>query len=226
MRMPAFLLLPPLLLAFCGPAGADVAPIERAPFHLPVFHNDAVGMIDVVLPAGRETSWHRHSRDFLFVVVRDSELVLQNWGESPKPPVHWPRGFAGYGAFSAASLVHRGENIGAQAMRLVGFELLEPAPRGRTLSARPPAYEQIIDNERLRGWRLELKPGESVPAFEQIAPAVRIIVEAGELVETRDGADHELALQPAAFQWREAGAAPVLRNVGDTTIRLEEFELK
>jgi hypothetical protein len=226
MRMPAFLLLPPLLLALCGPAGADVAPIERAPFHLPVFHNDAVGMIDVVLPAGRETSWHRHSRDFLFVVVRDSELVLQNWGESPKPPVHWPRGFAGYGAFSAASLVHRGENIGAQAMRLVGFELLEPAPRGRTLSARPPAYEQIIDNERLRGWRLELKPGESVPAFEQIAPAVRIIVEAGELVETRDGADHELALQPAGFQWREAGAAPVLRNVGDTTIRLEEFELK
>jgi hypothetical protein len=221
-----FLLLPLLFVALCAPAKADVAPIERAPFHLPVFHNDAVAMIDVVLPAGRETSWHRHSRDFLFVVVRDGDLILQNWGESPKPLVHWPRGFAGFGAFSKESLVHRGENIGAGAIRLVGFEFLDPTPKGRTLSARPPAYAQIIDNERLRGWRLTLKPGETAPAFEQTAPAVRIVVEAGELIETKDRADHELALQPAAFQWREAGAAPALRNVGDTTIDLVEIELK
>lgn len=214
------------LLFVAVPARADVVPIERAPFHIPVFHNDDVAMVDVLLPAGRDTRWHRHSRDFLFVVVRDGDLVLQNWGDSTQTRVHWPRGMAGFGAFSKASLVHRGENVGSEPIRLVGFEFAEPAPKGRTLSTRPPAYEQIIDNERLRGWRLTLKPGETAPAFTQSAPAVRIIVEAGELVETQDGEEHEQALQAGAFQWRETGPTPSLRNKGETTIGLVEFELK
>jgi hypothetical protein len=224
--MPTRPLLLLALLFAAVPARADVVPIERAPFHIPVFHNDDVAMVDVLLPAGRETRWHRHSRDFLFVVVRDGDLVLQNWGDSTQTRVHWPRGFTGFGAFSKTSLVHRGENVGTEAMRLVGFEFLEPAPKGRTISTRPPAYEQIIDNERLRGWRLTLKPGETAPAFAQGAPAVRIIVEGGDLVETQDGGDQEQALQAGAFQWRETGPAPSLHNKGEKPISLVEFELK
>lgn len=224
MRTPT-LCLATLILA-AAPVRAEVVPIERAPFHIPAFRNDVVSIVDVLLPAGREARWHRHARDFVFVVVRDSDLVLQNWGEAETTRVHWPRGMAGFGAFSKTSLVHRGENVGDSPMRLVGFEFLETAPKGRTLSARPPAYQKIIDNERLRGWRLTLKPGDSAPAFAQTAPMARIVVDSGLLVESWADGDQEMALAPGGFQWREAGAAPALRNGGDTTIDLVEIEPK
>jgi quercetin dioxygenase-like cupin family protein len=86
---------------------------------------------------------------------------------------------------------------------------------------------QIIDNERLRGWRLALKPGETTPAFTQNAPGVRIVVEGGELIEIdAEGAGQNMALQPGDFQWRDAGPARALRNAGATTIEIVEFEVK
>jgi quercetin dioxygenase-like cupin family protein len=223
MRTP--LLLVAILLG-SAPARAEAPPVTRAPFHIPVFSNDAVTLLDVPIPAGREAGWHRHSRDFVFVVVRDSDLLLQNWGESETTRTHWPRGMAAFGAFSKKPLVHRGQNIGPEPLHFVGFEFLQDAPQGRATSARPPAYREIIDNERLRGWRLTLKPGESAPGFAQTAPMARIVVEGGLLMEEWESGEQAMALQPGVFQWREAGAAPALRNDGDATIEIVEIEAK
>jgi quercetin dioxygenase-like cupin family protein len=229
MRTPTLILtslLPVSLLLAAAPARAEAPPVERAPFHIPVFGNDEVALLDVPIPAGREAGWHRHSRDFVFVVVRDSDLLLQNWGESETTRTHWPRGMAAFGAFSKKPLVHRGQNVGPGPLHFVGFEFLRDAPLGRATSARPPAYREIIDNERLRGWRLTLKPGESAPAFAQTAPMARIVVEGGLLTEAWESGDQEMALAPGGFQWRAAGAAPALRNEGDSTIDLVEIETK
>jgi hypothetical protein len=210
-----------------GETRAPTLPVERTPFHAPVFRNDAVAMLNVLLPPHRIAPYHEHSRDFAYVVVRESPTLVQNWGDAAPASIRWPRGAVGFGAFSKQSLTHKAENVGDSALAIVGFELLEPAPRGRAPSARPSRFEQIIDNERLRGWRLALKPGETVPAFTQTAPGVRIVVEGGELIETdAEGAGQNLALQPGAFQWRDAGPARALRNAGDTTIDMVEFELK
>ncbi|PWB94376.1 MULTISPECIES: hypothetical protein [Methylosinus] len=210
-----------------GATQGPVLPVERTPFHVPAFRNDAVSMLNVWLPPHRVAPYHEHSRDFAYVVVRESPTLVQNWGDAAPTSIIWPRGAVGFGAFSKQSLTHRAENVGDMPLSIVGFELLEPAPKGRAPSERPAGFTQIIDNERLRGWRLALKPGEITPAFTQRAPGVRIVVEGGELIETdADGAGQNMALQPGDFQWRDAGPARALRNAGATTIELVEFEVK
>jgi quercetin dioxygenase-like cupin family protein len=226
MRLATILLA---LMFGLGPARAEtrIVPVERTPFHVPTFRNGSVAMLNVVLPAHREAPYHRHALDFAFVLVRSSPFLIQNWGDPAPSAMSWPRGFVGYGAFLAKPLVHRAENIGDAPLHFVGFELLEPAPSGHTPSERPAAYEQIIDNDRLRGWRLRLQPGQSVPAFPQSAPGVRIVVEGGALVETDAAGDvQDMALTAGDFQWRDAGTARALRNDGGETIDLVEFELK
>jgi hypothetical protein len=41
-----------------------------------------------------------------------------------------------------------------------------------------------MDNERVRGWRLMLQPGESAAAITQTAPGLRIVIDGGEIVES------------------------------------------
>jgi hypothetical protein len=206
---------------------ADVVPVERASFHVPAFRNDAVAMLSIFVPPGRSAPYHRHARDLVYVALREADFLVQNLGDLEPASIHWPRGLVGFGAYSEQSLTHRVTNSGKEAIRAVAFELLEAAPRGRPVSQRPPPYERIIDNRRLRGWRLVLAPGEAAPAFEQGAPAVRVVVDGGLLVETAadDGAQ-EMALRTGDFQWRDPGAGRALRNAAETTIVLVELELK
>lgn len=227
---PGLLAIAPLFAAFAGAAlgdepAAQIVPVERAPFHAPVFRNDFVAMVDAYLPAGRVTPWHRHTRDYAYVMVRESELVIQNWGMEPEA-LRWPRGHVGFGAFSKTSLVHMATNTGQSPAHLVGFEFLRPAPAGFETSRRPAGYVRVMDNERLRGWRVRLAPGAAIEAFAQTAPSVRIVIEGGELVETAEGRDHNVMLSAGGFQWRDAGMGRALRNAGAAPIDFVEFELK
>src|SRR5262249_48360768 len=88
-------------------------------------------------------------------------------------------------------------------------------------------YVQIMDNDRVRGWRLVLEPGQSVPAITQTAPGIRIVVDGGELAESVPGyADRGWLLSSGEFYWQESGVTRSLRNIGTTRIEIVEFELK
>jgi len=214
--------------ALAGPAVADEAPpavpVARAPFHAPAFRNSLVSIVDAFVPAGREASWHRHAKDFVYALVREAPLVLQSWGE-PEQRVDWPRGHVGFGAFSKTPLVHRAQNVGAGPLRMVGFELVEDAPAGFAPSQRPAPWRVILDNERLRGWRLTLAPKEAAPGFVQTAPSVRIVVDGGEIVDMCANAQN-LVLHSGDFHWRERGDAGALLNAGVETVDLVEFEVR
>ena len=90
-----------------------------------------------------------------------------------------------------------------------------------------PAYTSVLDNERVRGWRLMLQPGESAAAIVQIAPGVRIVVQGGDIVEIApEKPDHELNLNRGDFVWQAAGTTRAVRNVGTSPVEWVEFELK
>ncbi len=84
-----------------------------------------------------------------------------------------------------------------------------------------------MDNERVRGWRLVLEPGQSVAAIVQEAPGIRIVVSGGELVESVPGqADRGMSVKLGEFYWQAPGVRRAVRNIGTTRIELVEFELK
>ena len=111
-------------------------------------------------------------------------------------------------------------------MRLLGLGIVHPDPGKFTPSTRPAKYEVVMDNERVRAWRLKLNPGEAAPAVKQTAPGARFVVAGGDVVEKRPGQpDQPLVLKNHDFMALPAEERD-LQNTGTTPIEIVEMELK
>jgi hypothetical protein len=88
-------------------------------------------------------------------------------------------------------------------------------------------YTQIMDNARLRAWRVVLKPGEATGQITQTAAGLRVYVHGGVLAEMAPGsADRGMAPYEGDFIWQDAGQTRAVKNTGTTQIEFVEFELK
>jgi hypothetical protein len=206
-------------------------PIEKAPYHLPVFTNEYVTLLNVYVPPQRNTGYHIHSGDSVSVNIEDADMTNQDLGKpQPGPAQRGQRGRATFTAYSKQPpRTHKASNVGATPFHNVSFIFRYSQPGRFTPSSRAAVsgYEQIMDNERVRGWRLVLEPGQSVAAITQQAPGIRIVVSGGELGESVPG-QPERAMSPklGEFYWQEPGVTRAVRNSGTTRLELVEFELK
>ena len=222
-------------LAFAQAATAQTeergVPILQAPYHLPVFKNEYVTMLNVYVPPGRNTGYHTHTTDSVSVNIEVADMTNQNLSDPQAGPARRSR--RGEPSFTAYSKqpprTHKASNVGTTPFHNVSFIFAYPQPRRFTPSSRADAsgYKQIMDNERVRGWQLVLEPGQSVTAITQQAPGIRIIVDGGEIIESVPGQpDRGMALKLGEFYWQDPGVTRAVRNNGTTRIEFFEFELK
>jgi len=206
-------------------------PILKAPYHLPVFTNEYVTVLKIFIPPGRNTGYHTHTEDSVSVNIVPADMTNQNLGSSEVTRgERAQRGRAGYTSYSKQGpRTHKATNIGETPFHNISFILRNREPGRFTPSSRTnvPGYVQILDNERVRGWRLVLEPGQSAAAITQTAPGLRIVLDGGELVESVPGqADRGWMLATGEFYWQDSGVTRGLRNIGTTRIEIEEFEIK
>ncbi len=206
-------------------------PILKAPYHLPVFTNEYVTVLKIFIPPGRNTGYHTHTEDSVSVNIVPADMTNQNLGSSEVTRgERAQRGRAGYTSYSKQGpRTHKATNIGETPFHNISFILRNREPGRFTPSSRTnvPGYVQILDNERVRGWRLVLEPGQSAAAITQTAPGLRIVLDGGELVESVPGqADRGWMLATGEFYWQDPGVTRGLRNIGTTRIEIEEFEIK
>jgi quercetin dioxygenase-like cupin family protein len=124
---------------------------------------------------------------------------------------------------------HKASNVGSTPFHTISFILRHLRPDGTMPSSRVgvSAYTQIMDNERVRGWRVVLEPGQSTGQITQQAPGLRIVLEGGVLAELLPGrAERGMSLRSGDFLWQEPGTTRAVRNTGTTRIEFVEFELK
>ena len=206
-------------------------PILKAPYHLPVFTNEYVTVLKILIPPGRNTGYHTHTEDSVSVNIVPADMTNQNLGSSEvSRGERAQRGRAAYTPYSKEGpRTHKATNIGPTPFHNVSF-IFKNRERGQftpSSRANTAGYVQIMDNERVRGWRLVLEPGQSAAAITQTAPGIRIVLDGGELVESVPGhADRGWMLSSGEFYWQEPGITRGLRNIGTTRIEIEEFELK
>jgi hypothetical protein len=220
----------------CAPIGlaadqTDVpVPILKAPFHLPVFKNEYVTLLNIYVPPGRNTGFHTHTGDSVSVNIEDADMTNQDFGTpQPAPAQHSQRGRTAYTDYRKQSRTHRASNVGSTPFHNVSFIFNSPESARFTPSSRAgaPEYVQVMDNERVRGWRLVLEPGHAAGSITQQAPGLRIIVEGGEIAESVPGqADRGMSPKLGEFYWQDPGVTRVIRNTGMKRIELLEFELK
>ena len=203
-------------------------PMTKAPFHLPVFHNDYVTLLNVNVLPGRNTGYHIHSFDQVSVNIGAADMTNQNFGSKDvsKPQ----RGESGRATFTdyvkSGTRTHKATNVGATPFHNIST-LFTGKPSGIAVAARPAAYKQEVDNAKVRVWRLALEPGQSAPAITQNAPGVRIIVSSGEFTESVPG-QPDRAMGPSAgdFFWQDGGVTRSIKNTGATRVEFVEFEIK
>lgn len=220
-------------LALVQPAAAQVetpaVPVDKAPFHVPVFRNEYVALVNVQIPPGRVAGYHTHSLDQISVLVGDADTVGQVLGEQPAPARRNPRGNVGFTEYSKKALTHKVSNVGPTPFHNVVITLVYPQTGRFTPGSRSEVagYTQILDNARVRAWRLVLEPGQAVAAITQSAPGIRVVIDGGEIAENVPGeAERGMAPKTGEFFWQEPGVTRAVRNTGASRIQLVEFELK
>lgn len=211
--------------------GSDIAmpPVEQASFHQLMFANQDFAVLSNRYPPGGDSGFHVHYRDLFYVVIQSVSSSGQRPGQplTAAPPV--AVGTAGYSAIGAEPRVHRIVNGDEGPSHFIVVELRRPSPVGDAVSSRDGAsqYVQIVDNERMRAWRLILEPGQSAPSISQGGEGLRVVVRGGSLTTATAGVpDQTLFLQAGDFAMQSPGTTRALRNSGTETIELIEIELK
>ena len=219
--MLAFALVP---IAAWSQSNSPQNPVELSgePRHHPKFENELVRIWDVTVPAGDTTLWHAHRIDNVVVSFGDVQLRIETLGRDPVESL-WKFGEV---RFTKATYVHRAMNIGKTSFHNFTIELLKP-PAGHTL-AQVPGREPVLENERVRVFRVTLEPGQSLPMHTHEVPGLSIALTAGEIEVTTQGKDRpDRVSRPAAdLSWRAGAGTHSLKNVGKTRFEALDIELK
>lgn len=173
-------------LALALPAASQtVLPVEQTPYHVPVFSNDYVTVLNVFVPPRRTSGYHRHSLDSLGVLIGDTDRTGQVLGAEERSTPRRDPGAVNFTFYSREPAVHTITIKGDAPFHNIVVELARPKPYGLTPRSRDgvAGYTLVLDNERVRVWRLVLAPGAEAPAITQAAPGLRIVVSGGEIVE-------------------------------------------
>jgi hypothetical protein len=225
----ALVLLGALLGVMHAATPQTVLPVEQAPYHVPVFNNEHVRVLNVFIPAQRTSGFHRHSTDSLGVLIGEGPRTVEGLSGAVTSPPARAAGAVTFSFYSREPIVHAVTVTGDTPFRNIVVELLKSGPEGFTPGSRDniAGYTLVLDNDRVRAWRLVLAPGEEAPAVTQTAPGIRIVVAGNELVERVPGrADRGIAPHPGEFFWQDVGITRAVRNVGTTRLELVEVELK
>ena len=205
-------------------------PVQFASYHVPLFRNDYATLLRIYIPGHRETNYHIHDHDLITVVVEEhpEHSYSQKLGTDSGRPRGAKLGQVDYNPYFAHPVTHRTINPDTIPVHVAGVQLNSEKPYGFTPEVRDVAgYTQLIDNERIRAWRLTLAPGQTAAAITQTAPGVRIIVHGGEISElVPSKRDRSMMLRIGDFLWQEPGMTRAVRNIGDTPIEFVEIELK
>jgi len=234
-RKSLILAVPVMVLVSAGarsqPQSERGVPIVMAPFHVPVFTNEYIILLNINVPPGRNTGYHIHSSDSVSVNVEAADMTNQNLGSTEiSAPARGERGrvtFANY--TKEGTRTHKASNVGPTPFHNLSFIFRHPRPDGITPSSRAgvSGYTMVLDNERVRGWRVVLEPGQSTGQITQQAPGLRIVLDGGVLAEIVPGqSDRGMSPRSGDFFWQDPGTTRTVRNTGTTRIEFVEFELK
>ena len=104
-------------------------PIQKAPYHLPVFRNEYVTVLKIDVPPHRNTGFHTHTTDSVSVNIEEADMANQLPGQEQAPPQHSKRGQPSFTAYSKqAPRTHKASNMGETPFHNVTFLFNYPEP--------------------------------------------------------------------------------------------------
>ena len=160
-----------------------------------ILENERVFIWEVVWPDGAPQAYHRHRYDMTGVFLRWGPLRVTRldgtFTESLEPfEVPWV-------FFQGKGVTHKEEGIGQPERHSIMIDLKEYTPP--PLDPRtdiPPAFplagaEDVLDNDRVRVWSLEMEPGQTIPMHYHDRDLIWVFLEGGTLEVRGEGVQLE-----------------------------------
>jgi N-acyl-D-amino-acid deacylase len=210
-----------------GNGNAD-SPVEISgePRHHSKFENEFVRIWDVTVPAGDATLWHAHRNDNVVVTLGGAGLRIETVGGAPAE-VQWNFGDVKFGK---ATYVHRAMNVGTTAFHNLTIELLKSplGPQSLSTQTGQTSRTPVLENERVRVYRLSLAPGESTEVHTHLLAGLAISITSGDIEVATKGADKTQQMNLAAgdVRWRNGAVTHSIKNIGKMRFEAVDIELK
>jgi quercetin dioxygenase-like cupin family protein len=205
------------LSLFCITANSeDWVPVYEEPKHQLVFENDQVMILNVDLPPGYVSLYHKHQIDLLYVTLSGTKVWAQPLGEEK----HEADVKTGDLRFSSDNqpmpYIHRVGNIGTSPFHVVGIGIKNSiSSEIEPLEGNTEGMELVDEKPHAGVYHISLKPGEQGGLHKHNLPFTLVYLSEGTL---RYGEDNATAVKAGEFLWHDGGADHQLENMGDETI--------
>jgi hypothetical protein len=198
--------------------------VHEEPRHRPVFQNDKLRMLDVLLPPGDTTQYHIHHTPSLFIYFSSTSTGSQLKEAAPSKG----RSTAGSVSFENLSAprvrIHRVWNIDTNSLHVMDIELLKDSG----FSQKPIKHPQLrlaIDTPWVRVYKLELEANSEFILTPVQGELVLVSTSAGRVQSQQGNRKDMQTLSPGSFFLIKPGESFRLQNTGAMTTRCVLTEL-
>ena len=213
------------LVAFLNLSLQSPVPVEKEPQHQVKFENQYVRVLDVTFPPGYTTLFHTHSNDNVAIVIKGGKRRTERVGEQPNDGISQ----TGNANFAKASYTHRITNTGETTLRFIDVEILASSglPEMPRSLDKVNGQQLILENERVRIYRIKIEPGQATKLFTYDLPSLTVVVSPSKVqIETPKQKTRTESLKPGDFRWHAGAFSHLLRNLGSTSFEAIDIELK
>lgn len=202
-------------------------PIEKEPCHRLQFENRYVRVFDVLIPQGDESLFHIHNHDGVGIKLTDARIRDKQLGGRPED-LEVKSGAVNFARFPEP-LTHKVSNVGGTPFRNMFVEILPSAgtPANAQSLAGRPGQTLVLENDRVRVYRLVLAPGQSTETHTHALRGLGVAISEGKIAFGVPGEKSKaVKFKPGDYLWHEGGITHSLRNVGPAPFEAVDIELK
>ena len=212
------------LLLFTLTSNAQVA-VSKEPRHHVVFENEKVRLLNVLLPPGDTTQFHKHSTPSVFISFTKTNTASQLIHQKPVESTSGA-GSVWFENLKAPNIkIHRVWNEDTAAFHVMDVEILA-ADSGFTQEPLVlPHVELALNTAWARTYKIQLARSERLIVKEHTSPFVLVAINDGTITMVKKGAEQRLSLQPGTFFWIKPAEQFTLINQMNTDIRFALVEI-
>lgn len=199
-------------------------PVYEEPQHRLVFENNQTMILDVNLPPGYVSLFHKHQLDTLYVTVSGTQVWAQPLG-GEKRDADVKTGDLRFSSDNhGLPHIHRVGNVGTAPFRVIGVGIKTDASNTVTpIEGDTTGLELVDEKPNASVYRISLKPGEKSGRHQHKLPFTQVYLSSGEL-RSDDGKPTSVAA--GEFLWQDSGVSHRYENAGDESIDIIEMQAR
>jgi hypothetical protein len=150
-------------------------PVSQEPMHHNVFENAWVRVLDVHIPPGDTSLFHKHSTPSVFMVLSNTKTGSEVIVEPAKTP-GFNDGHIWFEGFYDGPRIHRVWNSDTTEFHVIDMEILNKSPQPIDSPLNRSAFTLLFDEKPVRGYRFSLHAHNNMRVNQRKAPVVLVIL--------------------------------------------------